>query len=204
MARQRQVKKADERKLELVNSARRLFFTRGYAQTTITDIIEDSEVSKGLFYYYFGSKEEILDEIVQQLIAHDVEVLTAVMGDASLTVPQRLMGMLRRHRSLMADSAGHVTAQLKAIANPEIVIRTIRQTVLHLTPLFTRVVEQGTAEGIFNIQDPEVCLEVLLNAYTFDAVFEDGAHLIGKANAFRRVFERTLGAAPMALDVPET
>ena len=197
------VKAPDERKGEILSVAQRLFFSRGYAKTTITDIIEDAEISKGLFYYYFGSKEDILDEIVEQLIAQDVDALTQIAQDESRTIPQRLVGMFRKHRALMADSSGHVTAQLRAIQNPEIVIRTIRLTILRLTPLFTSVVEDGVKAGIFDIEDPEYCVEVLLSSFTFDAVFGDATHIIGKTDAFRRVLERTLGAAPMTLAIDD-
>ena len=197
----RKVKAPDERKGEILSAAKSLFFTRGYTKTTITDIIEDAEISKGLFYYYFGSKEDILDEIVEQLIAQDVAALTEIARDETATIPQRLVSMFHKHRSLMADSSGHVAAQLRAIQSPEIVIRTIRLTILRLTPLFTDIIDQGVQAGIFDLTDPEYCVEVLLSAYTFDAVFGDSTHITGKANAFRRVLERTLGAAPMTLAI---
>jgi AcrR family transcriptional regulator len=195
----RKVKKPDERKGELVTVARQLFFTRGYAKTTITDIIENAEVSKGLFYYYFGSKEEILDAIVNELIVQDVTTLTAIAEDETLSVPERIVAMLGKHRAFLSDPLGHVSAQLRTIQNPEVVIRTIKLSVLRLTPLFAALVKEGATAGIFAIDDPEVCVEVLLSSYTFDAVFGDETHAIGKANAFRRVFESTLGAKPGTL-----
>ena len=193
------VKTPDKRKGEILDAARQLFFSRGYAKTTITDIIESADISKGLFYYYFGSKEDVLDEIVEQVISQDVAALADIAQDGQRTVPERLIAMFHQHRAVMADSSNQVTAHLCAIQSPEIVIRVIRSGVLRLTPVFTGVVEEGVREGIFDIADPAGCVEVLLGAYTFGAVFGDVTHQEGRAEAFRNVLERALGAAPMTL-----
>ena len=50
--------KQDTRK-RLVQAAIALFATRGYYNTTIADIARESGYTKGLFRYYFSSKEEL-------------------------------------------------------------------------------------------------------------------------------------------------
>lgn len=60
--------------LELVTAkehsmiARKLFVEKGYDQTSINDILKIIEIAKGTFYYYFTSKEELLEEIIMQII----------------------------------------------------------------------------------------------------------------------------------------
>jgi len=51
------------RKNELLDTAQELFFTQGYEQTTVETIIQKVGVSKGTFYYYFKSKEDLLDKL---------------------------------------------------------------------------------------------------------------------------------------------
>ena len=52
--------KGDMRKAALLSTAERLFFTRGYAATTINDILESEHCSKGSFYHHFESKLDVL------------------------------------------------------------------------------------------------------------------------------------------------
>ena len=52
--------KGDIRKAALLNTAEKLFFTRGYAATTINDILESQHCSKGSFYHHFESKLDVL------------------------------------------------------------------------------------------------------------------------------------------------
>lgn len=63
-------------KNRIVTAAWQLFYEKGYNGTTVDDIIELSNTSKGSFYYYFNTKDEllntlsvILDEFYEELDA---------------------------------------------------------------------------------------------------------------------------------------
>ena len=62
------IKDGEERKKEILMIARKLFVEKGYDQTSINDILKIIEIAKGTFYYYFTSKEELLEEIIMQII----------------------------------------------------------------------------------------------------------------------------------------
>lgn len=47
----------------IIESAWNLFYEKGYEQTTINDIIKESGVSKGSFYYHFKGKETLLNTL---------------------------------------------------------------------------------------------------------------------------------------------
>lgn len=52
-------KKTKNTKAKIVNAAWQLFYEKGYEKTTIDEIVELSETSKGSFYHYFNSKEDL-------------------------------------------------------------------------------------------------------------------------------------------------
>lgn len=54
-----------------MNRAARLFAERGYDPTSVADIVESLGVGKGVFYWYFTSKEELLAEILKAS-SHDL------------------------------------------------------------------------------------------------------------------------------------
>lgn len=45
---------------KIVTAAWKLFYEQGYDETTIEDIVEESETSKGSFYHYFEGKDDLL------------------------------------------------------------------------------------------------------------------------------------------------
>jgi len=62
-------KSPDERRSELVAAAQQLFHTKGYERTSVGDIVKAVGVAQGTFYYYFGSKQAILEALVAELTA---------------------------------------------------------------------------------------------------------------------------------------
>ncbi|MCF8219278.1 MAG: TetR/AcrR family transcriptional regulator [Bacteroidales bacterium] len=55
----------DNRKEEIIDVALQLFATEGYHSTSIAKIAKKAEISKGLVYNYFKSKEELLIKVVE-------------------------------------------------------------------------------------------------------------------------------------------
>ena len=63
---------------KIINAAWKLFYEQGYEDTTIEDIIDESQTSKGSFYHYFEGKDALLsslsflfDEKYEQLMQSD-------------------------------------------------------------------------------------------------------------------------------------
>ncbi len=54
-----------DRREQLMACAARLFAERGYHPTSVSDIVEALGVGKGVFYWYFSSKEELLTELLK-------------------------------------------------------------------------------------------------------------------------------------------
>ncbi len=48
----------------LINSARYLFWERGFAGTSMADLLAHAEVNSGSFYHFFESKEALLREVL--------------------------------------------------------------------------------------------------------------------------------------------
>ena len=53
------MKKGEKRRRELLRIAYRMFLSRGYENTSVDEIIEEADIAKGTYYYYFQSKEQI-------------------------------------------------------------------------------------------------------------------------------------------------
>ena len=71
-------KTARNTKARIVNAAWKLFYEQGYEDTTVEDIIFESETSKGSFYHYFDGKDALLsslsvlfDERYEELMRRD-------------------------------------------------------------------------------------------------------------------------------------
>ena len=80
----RVIKAYEERKAEMVAAAWRLFSENGYDQTTVNAIIESLGVSKGTFYHYFTSKEDILNAVVKTMTQEGLKAVQPIFDDETL------------------------------------------------------------------------------------------------------------------------
>ena len=58
--------KISDTRQRLIDSARYLFWERGFAGTTMADLLAHAEVNSGSFYHFFESKEALLREVLSQ------------------------------------------------------------------------------------------------------------------------------------------
>lgn len=63
----RHTDQGEERKQQLLDAAAELFSTRGFGPTRIIDICEHAGVAKGLFYWYFDTKESLFAELLRSM-----------------------------------------------------------------------------------------------------------------------------------------
>ena len=62
----RVMKEHDERRGEILDAAQLLFNSQGYDSTSVNAIIEHLGISKGTFYHYFSSKEDLIAGIAER------------------------------------------------------------------------------------------------------------------------------------------
>ena len=61
----RVVKKPEERRAEMVAAASKLFAQQGFVRTSVAEIVSAVDVAKGLFYYYFTTKDDMVRAVVE-------------------------------------------------------------------------------------------------------------------------------------------
>ncbi|MBR2943207.1 MAG: TetR/AcrR family transcriptional regulator [Clostridia bacterium] len=66
----RVVKKPEERRAEMIAAASRLFAEQGFVKTSVTEIVTAVDVAKGLFYYYFTTKNDMVKAVVEGLCSY--------------------------------------------------------------------------------------------------------------------------------------
>jgi TetR/AcrR family transcriptional regulator, mexJK operon transcriptional repressor len=61
-----QQERAQQKRHALIESGRRMFIEKGYAQTTAKDIAADAGVAIGTFYRYFSDKRQLLMSLLEE------------------------------------------------------------------------------------------------------------------------------------------
>jgi AcrR family transcriptional regulator len=192
-------KAPEERRLEIIKTAEKLFRENGYSNTPVDAIIKEMGVAKGTYYYYFKSKEDVLEAIVEYQLNQLVQMVEQIANDPS-------MDALTKMRLLLSDShigdedTGEIVEQLHLPANRELHEVTNIQTVLKLSPIFANIVEQGNREGVFNTRYPLETWQFLLTGGQFlldGGLFDfSEQEMTDRRLAMQEIIEKALGATP--------
>ncbi len=91
-------------KEHIIETSIRLFGEKGFKETSIQDLMDELEVTKGTFYYYFKSKEQLLKDIHLQYIDRLIKHQEMIIGDESLSSTEKIHQMIL---SLITDIKEH-------------------------------------------------------------------------------------------------
>jgi AcrR family transcriptional regulator len=209
MARTLNVESHAVRREAFVDAAERLIQAKGYEQTSVSDVLDALDASRGAFYHYFDSKSALLEAVVDRMVEAATATVAPIVADPNLTATEKLHGVF----SGIARWKGERTELLMALmrvwlADDNAIVREKlrRGTLVRLTPLLARIVEQGVAEGVFTASSPGdaarvlVALLVGINESALELWFARQADIVTietverTFTAYAEAFERILGA----------
>jgi AcrR family transcriptional regulator len=194
-AKERVTKVPEERKQELIDTAERLFLEKGYEQTTVADIVREIEVAQGTFYYYFSSKEKILEAIIEKDITALEEDVRQIMSREDANAAIKLNAVVNSIIGI-STSRREIMNYLHEESNAVMHEKMERHTIERLVPLMTRVVAEGTHAGIFDVQYPTESVEFLLASLVYffhhPEVFADPMRREKMQSSLETILGRTL------------
>ncbi|HDR4907567.1 TPA: TetR/AcrR family transcriptional regulator [Bacillus cereus] len=198
------VKEYEERRKEILETAERLFLTKGYTKTTVNDILKEIGIAKGTFYHYFKSKEEVMDEIIMRIIKEDVTKAKRIVFNPDIPVLDKLFKILMEQSPKSGDVKEKMIEQFHQPNNAEMHQKSLVQSIIHLSPVLTEVLEQGIEEGIFSTPYPQETIELLLSSA--QVIFDDGLfqwkteEMMRRAKAYIKMMEVSIGAKEGSFD----
>jgi len=192
-----------------VDAAMRLTQTRGYEQMSIQDLLDELEASRGAFYHYFDSKQELLGAMVDRIADQALTGLAPVVDDPRLPAIPKLAGFFAGIAQYKTERKALMLELIKVWRSDDnaVVRERLRRTMLErIAPILARIVRQGVAEEVFDVDSPAETASILMSLMLG---FQDGAtdlYLARQAGTisyeqaeqnlrtFAHAFERILGA----------
>jgi AcrR family transcriptional regulator len=83
-------KPAEIRRDELMDAAEVLFLRKGFAATSVSEIVEEADVAKGTFYLYFKTKDDVLAALRTRFIDIFCEQIDAALTAGRTDWPDRI------------------------------------------------------------------------------------------------------------------
>jgi AcrR family transcriptional regulator len=149
---------------QILESASRLFYDRGYGATSIRDIAEAVGVSSSTMYHHFTSKQDVLHAVVSRFMTDFVDSTVPMLRDRSLSPTERIRRMVRLHIEISDDRRPELLVgnPIRYALDPAQKEQGIKlQTAYHDAVRDT--VEDGCRTGEFSVRDVSITTMAVLD-----------------------------------------
>jgi AcrR family transcriptional regulator len=201
----RVTKDPQERIAEIMDTAEEMFNTRGFQQTQISDIVKKVGVAQGTFYYYFKSKEEVLEAIVGRKITRISDEIDSLVKNSELKAPQKLVQLIKILFREINTEDGLLFEYLFTEQYLHILDRLGRQANEKMAPNFLLIIREGVEEGYFQVPYPEGATDFIIVVINFavESLYKKEATEIieWRFELAQKMLETALGAKPGTLNI---
>ena len=168
----RPIKKTPEQwKTEILSAAQKLFISKGYEETSISDIMAMVGGAKGMFYRCFQSKEEVMQTLGNQMFFEN-NPFEALKGRADLNGLQKVRELLAINQSDTKRNSLNLQA-ISILKDPHILATAIEANKRILTPLCFELLEEGKRDGSIKTEYTKELSEILplINFWLMPSVY---------------------------------
>ena len=154
-------KTKEERRNEIIETAGKLFEEKGYEQTQVQDIVNEIGVAKGLFYYYFKSKDEVMEELADRYADAIIDAVNKLI-DKDITTFDKI----NRIFQIFIDSAEKkfgIFMGILNVKNGKTHERIFFNVGTTMVPRVTELLLSGNDNGECNCSDPKFITEFLVS-----------------------------------------
>lgn len=198
----RVVKKAEERKNEILDAADELFAQKGFDGTSTNDILEKVGIARGTLYHHFKSKEDIMDALIDRYSDGLLDAAQVIAADKTIPVVERVIRVVMA-LNLSGGSSKEIMEHIHKPQNA-LMHQKIHKVIINgVPPILTGIIREGIEQGMFSTPFPYECMEmVVIYANT---VFDDDMITLTNEERGTRMLafvcnvERLLGAASGSL-----
>lgn len=148
---------------EILDTAEPLFAANGYRKTTIHDITKKMGVAKGMVYYYFKSKEEILEAVVNRQISFLVAEIKQMTYSDKFSPPRKIELLLTAIIHTAQYKDGLLRELLSDEKNIPIRNKFVRQATLTLKLFLLKIIEDGTRKKCFHVSQPDIAVNFIVS-----------------------------------------
>ncbi len=168
-------KQPEEWEKEILDAAKFLFLSKGYEETSVSDIMERAGGAKGMFYRFFESKEKAMQALGDRMFLEN-NPFEVVRARTDLNGLQKIREVLAMDR---ADGEREtVNAQAVSILkDPRILAAAMEANRRVLTPLWFALIEEGRRDGSVQTEYARELSELLplVNFWLMPSVFPANA-----------------------------
>lgn len=150
----------------ILDALHQLLKDRTIQNISVSDIARKAEMGKGSIYYYFPSKEAILDALIERNYEKPLKTAKALAGQTDISPFTRMAMILQACRSSSDAFLNHSNTAADAGTSAQDLAflhqKYMNHLVAELKPSLAEIIKQGIASGDIHFEYPEALAEIVL------------------------------------------
>ena len=149
----------EKTKTDILKTAVRMFSEKGWDDVNVEDVVKEVGVTRGAFYHYFKSREDLIYAVIVQMF-YENNPFTAASEQQGLNALEKLRFALKSSLTASLDSAKTKDLQ-KMYDNPAIFKSFILSSVNISAPYIEQLLTEGNKDGSLSVAQPKQVAQVL-------------------------------------------
>lgn len=191
-------KKYDSEKTidSIINVSIQLFSKKGFDKTSMQDIANTANISKGAIYHHFKSKQEILNTVKKRQSDNiKYEIHNWLSDISSSSAKEKLTSILEKNLSL-PETHNLDSVFSTCTKSPEFICNYMQECVNISSPIISDIIKQGIKEGSINTLYPDEAAEVfclLINIWCDPSIFNCNSEKLINKLKFLQYMMKSIG-----------
>ncbi|ALX49802.1 TetR family transcriptional regulator [Lentibacillus amyloliquefaciens] len=185
-----------ETKEKIIAVSTRLFIEKGFEKTSIQDISEALEMSKGAIYYHFKTKKDIIKAVREHKSNQVEETVEQWLHEIhAQSAKEKLTHLLEKD---LADQKAHsldhaFSTQMKS---SDFIVSAMKDSVNKSAPIIANIIKEGNADGSITTKYPDECAEsfvLLFNIWCDPVIFKCSEEQLERRLKFLQLMMKGMG-----------
>lgn len=141
----------NDKQLQIIETAEKLFADRGFKGTSIRDIAEEADINVAMISYYFGSKEKLMEAIFEVRIGTVQMRIESLLKDDSITPLQKVNMLVDEHVERVAQKECFFKIMIseQLINKNPAILNAAKQLKIRNAELVSQLIKDGQKKGVF-------------------------------------------------------
>lgn len=149
---------------QILDALQELLETKDIEAISVSEIAKTAGIGKGSIYYYFPSKDAILEALIERNYEKPIETAKSLVEQTNISPFMRMAMIFQacRNSSLEFRSHRNVSVSHDALENSLLHQKYLNHLVTELKPVLTEIIKQGVKNGEIHFDYPAALAEIVL------------------------------------------
>jgi len=143
--------KLNDKQIQIIEIAERLFAERGFDGTSVRDIAHEAGVNIAMISYYFGSKEKLMEALLEWRVGEIKIRVESLIKDDRFTPLEKVNMLIDEHieRAIQKKSFHKIMVSVQVTNKNPSILKAANQVKIRNAKVIAELIKDGQKKGVF-------------------------------------------------------